>query len=102
MALSEAIIATYITIHIPRSPSSHSETIAISLQELQQESANPEGVAFRQRKRAVGLNSAHQSVNDAGVCGSLLALARLLVTILGARFFVVLGRLRPPGRRGPG
>jgi hypothetical protein len=37
MALSEAIIATYITIHIARSPSSHSETIAISLQELQGE-----------------------------------------------------------------
>jgi hypothetical protein len=50
MALSEAIIATYITIHIARSPSSHSETIAISLQELQEETANPKGVAFRQRK----------------------------------------------------
>src|SRR5262245_41701205 len=32
------------------------------------------------------MGSAHQSVNDAGVCGSLLALARLLVIILGARF----------------
>src|SRR5262245_61867742 len=53
MALSAAIIATYITIHIARSPpSSHSETIAISLQQLQEENANPEGVAFRQRERA--------------------------------------------------
>jgi hypothetical protein len=36
MALSEAIIATYMTIHMARSPGSHSERIASPCQELQE------------------------------------------------------------------
>jgi hypothetical protein len=36
MALSEAIIATYITIHMARSCGSHSERIAAPCQELQE------------------------------------------------------------------
>ena len=36
MALSEAIIATYMTIHMARSPGSHKERIAASYQELQE------------------------------------------------------------------
>jgi hypothetical protein len=36
MALSEAIIATYMTIHMARSPGSHSERIAAPCQELQE------------------------------------------------------------------
>ena len=51
MALSEAIIATYMTIHMARSPGSHSERIASPCQEFREGSGNPAGVAFRQQKR---------------------------------------------------
>src|SRR5262249_49947490 len=56
MALSEAIIATYMTIHMARSPSSHSGRIASPCQEFRGGSGNPAGVAFRQRKRAFVLS----------------------------------------------
>jgi hypothetical protein len=36
MALSEAIIATYMTIHMARSPGSHSERIASPCQEFRE------------------------------------------------------------------
>src|SRR5262245_26840321 len=52
MALSEAIIATYMTIHMARSPGSHSGRIASPCQEFRGGSGNPAGVAFRQRKHA--------------------------------------------------
>src|SRR5436853_6480969 len=55
MALSEAIIATYITIHMARSPGSHSGRIASPCQEFGG-SGNPAGVAFRQRKHAFVLS----------------------------------------------
>jgi hypothetical protein len=56
MALSEAIIATYMTIHMARSPGSHSERIASPCPEFPGGSGNPAGVAFRQRKRAFVLS----------------------------------------------
>src|SRR5262245_5560639 len=56
MALSEAIIATYMTIHITRSPGSHSWENCVSLPGVPGGSGNPAGVAFRQRKRAFVLS----------------------------------------------
>jgi hypothetical protein len=52
MALSEAIIATYMTIHMARSPGSHSGN-CVSLPGVPGVSGNPAGVAFRQRKARV-------------------------------------------------
>src|SRR5262245_8008265 len=55
MALSEAIIATYMTIHMARSPGSQWEN-CVSLPGVPGGSGNPAGVAFRQRKHAFVLS----------------------------------------------
>jgi hypothetical protein len=114
MALSEAIIATYKTIHIARSLVHTVRQLRSPCRSCRRGAQIPKVLAFRQRKRAprypqtaasrlplsrdaceqllldpfVGplCRARDQSVNDAGVCGSLLGLARLLVAILGARF----------------
>src|SRR5262245_1690970 len=50
MALSEAIIATYMTIHMARSPGSTQRENCVSLPGVPGGSGNPAGVAFRQRR----------------------------------------------------
>jgi hypothetical protein len=52
MALSEAIIATYMTIHMARSPRFTQWENCVSLPGVPGGSGNPAGVAFRQRRRA--------------------------------------------------
>src|SRR2546430_8577691 len=52
MALSEAIIATYITIHMARSPGSHSGRIASPCQEFREE-RKPCGCGFQATKARV-------------------------------------------------
>ena len=56
MALSEAIIATYMTIHMGRSPRFTQWENCASLRGVPGGSGNPAGVAFRQRKRAFVLS----------------------------------------------
>ena len=56
MALSEAIIATYMTIHMARSPRFTQWENCVSLPGVPGGSGNPAGVAFRQRKRAFVLS----------------------------------------------
>src|SRR5262245_1727315 len=56
MALSEAIIATYMTIHMARSPRFTQWENCVSLPGVPGGCGNPAGVAFRQRKRAFVLS----------------------------------------------
>src|SRR6516165_8822164 len=56
MALSEAIIGTYMTIHMARSPRFTQWENCVSLAGVPGGSGNPAGVAFRQRKHAFVLS----------------------------------------------
>ena len=87
MALSEATIATYMTIHMARSPR-FTPWELLSLPGVPGGSGNPAGVAFRQRKRAfVG----GQSRRVLGVRSALLGQRYARLELKGQIGVVVVG-----------